>query len=129
MTKNKNRQWILNVRPAGRLTGEEFGWNERSIPQYSDGQVVIRNLWLSVDPAQRIWRVSTQRRNSSAKNRSGSYALPNGNLIASPAREDPAPGASTCAVSYGGCLGRIYAQTFVKDGTNPTLDCVALHAG
>jgi hypothetical protein len=21
MTKNKNRQWILNVRPAGRLTG------------------------------------------------------------------------------------------------------------
>ena len=55
MTKNKNRQWILNVRPAGRLTGEEFRWNEVSIPQPSDGQVLVRNLWLSVDPAQRTW--------------------------------------------------------------------------
>src|ERR671918_824212 len=55
MTKNKNRQWILNVRPAGRLTGEEFRWNEASIPQPSNGQVLVRNLWLSVDPAQRTW--------------------------------------------------------------------------
>ena len=55
MTKNKNRQWILNVRPAGRLTGEEFRWNETCIPQPSDGQVLVRNLWLSVDPAQRTW--------------------------------------------------------------------------
>jgi hypothetical protein len=31
MTNNKNRQWILNVPPAGRLTGEEFRWNETSI--------------------------------------------------------------------------------------------------
>ena len=52
MTNNKNRQWILNVRPADRLTGEEFRWNETSIPQSSDGQVLVRNLWLSVDPAQ-----------------------------------------------------------------------------
>jgi NADPH-dependent curcumin reductase CurA len=55
MTKNKNRQWILNVRPAGRLPGKEFRWNETSIPQPSDGQVLVRNLWLSVDPAQRTW--------------------------------------------------------------------------
>ncbi len=55
MTENKNRQWILNARPAGKLTGEEFLWNEAPIPQSSDGQVLIRTLWLSVDPAQRIW--------------------------------------------------------------------------
>jgi NADPH-dependent curcumin reductase CurA len=55
MTRRKNRQWILNARPAGKLTGEEFFWNEAPIPQPSDGQVLIRTLWLSVDPAQRIW--------------------------------------------------------------------------
>jgi NADPH-dependent curcumin reductase CurA len=53
MTKNENRQWLLDIRPTGKLTGEEFRWNEASIPQPSDGQVQVRNLWLSVDPAQR----------------------------------------------------------------------------
>src|SRR5262249_25384544 len=51
----QNRQWILNTRPSGRLTGEEFRWNEAPVPQPSDGQVLVRNLWLSVDPAQRTW--------------------------------------------------------------------------
>lgn len=55
MTKNENRQWLLGIRPTGNLTGEEFRWNETSIPQPSDGQVLVRNLWLSVDPAQRTW--------------------------------------------------------------------------
>ena len=55
MTEGKNRQRILNARPAGKLTGEEFLWNEAPIPRPSDGQVLIRTLWLSVDPAQRIW--------------------------------------------------------------------------
>ena len=44
-----------DARPVGKLTGKEFRWHEASIPQPSDGQVLIRNLWLSVDPAQRIW--------------------------------------------------------------------------
>jgi hypothetical protein len=55
MTEGKNRQWILNARPAGKLTGKEFLWNETPVPRPSDGQVLIRTLWLSVDPAQRIW--------------------------------------------------------------------------
>jgi NADPH-dependent curcumin reductase CurA len=55
MTEGKNRQWILNARPVGKLTENEFRWNEAAIPQLSDGQVLIRTLWLSVDPAQRIW--------------------------------------------------------------------------
>jgi len=32
-------------------------WNEAPIPRPSDGQVLIRTLWLSIDPAQRIWMV------------------------------------------------------------------------
>jgi NADPH-dependent curcumin reductase CurA len=55
MTENKNRRWILNTRPTGKLTGEEFHWNQAPIPEPSDGQMLIRTLWLSVDPAQRIW--------------------------------------------------------------------------
>jgi NADPH-dependent curcumin reductase CurA len=37
------------------LTGDEFSWNEAPIPEPADGQVLIRILWLSLDPAQRIW--------------------------------------------------------------------------
>jgi NADPH-dependent curcumin reductase CurA len=55
MTESKNRRWILNARPAGKLTGEEFLWNEAPLPRPSDGEVLIRTLWLSIDPAQRIW--------------------------------------------------------------------------
>ena len=50
MTESKNRQWILKTRPAGKLTGDEFLWNEAPVPRPSDGQVLIRTLWLSVDP-------------------------------------------------------------------------------
>jgi NADPH-dependent curcumin reductase CurA len=57
MTEGKNRQWILNARPAGKLTGTEFRWNETPVPQPSDGQMLVRNLWLSFDPAQRTWMV------------------------------------------------------------------------
>jgi NADPH-dependent curcumin reductase CurA len=55
MSGNKNRQWILNTRPSGYLTGNEFRWNEASIPKPTDRQVLVRNLWLSFDPTQRGW--------------------------------------------------------------------------
>jgi NADPH-dependent curcumin reductase CurA len=55
MTDGTNRQWILNARPSGKLTGSEFRWNEAPIPQAADGQVLVRNLWLSFDPTQRGW--------------------------------------------------------------------------
>ena len=55
MTEGVNRQWLLTARPAGALTGSEFGWNEAEIPQPADGQVLVRNLWLSFDPTQRGW--------------------------------------------------------------------------
>jgi NADPH-dependent curcumin reductase CurA len=55
MTEQKNRQWILNARPTGMLTGDEFRWNEAPLPQAGDGQVLVRNLWLSFDPTQRGW--------------------------------------------------------------------------
>ena len=53
MSDSKNRQWILAARPTGILTGNEFRWNEAPIPQPADGQLLVRNLWLSFDPTQR----------------------------------------------------------------------------
>ena len=66
MTDSKNHQWILKARPAGKLTGEEFLWKETSVPRLCDGQMLVRTLWLSVDPTQRIWmaRDSLQARGS-----------------------------------------------------------------
>jgi len=55
MAESKNRQWILDSRPAGTLTGNEFRWNEAPIPKPADGEVLVRNLWLSFDPTQRNW--------------------------------------------------------------------------
>jgi len=55
MAEGKNRQWILQARPTGALTGDEFRWNETPIPPCADGQVLVRNLWLSFDPTQRGW--------------------------------------------------------------------------
>ena len=55
MNESKNRQWILETRPTGNLTGKEFRWHEAPIPNLPDGQVLVRNLWLSFDPTQRGW--------------------------------------------------------------------------
>jgi NADPH-dependent curcumin reductase CurA len=55
MTEGSNRQWVLNARPTAALTGNEFRWNEAPIPRPADGQVLVRNLWLSFDPTQRGW--------------------------------------------------------------------------
>jgi NADPH-dependent curcumin reductase CurA len=57
MSENKNGQWILIVRPTGKLTGDEFRWSEAPIPRLVGGQVLVRNLWLSFEPAQRTWMV------------------------------------------------------------------------
>ena len=55
MAAQKNRQWLLQARPSGMLTGAEFRLNEAAIPQPAEGQVLVRNLWLSFDPTQRNW--------------------------------------------------------------------------
>lgn len=55
MTEGRNRQWLLQSRPTAGLTGSEFRLSEGPVPQPADGQVLVRNLWLSFDPTQRGW--------------------------------------------------------------------------
>jgi NADPH-dependent curcumin reductase CurA len=50
-----NRQWLLSARPHGLAGREHFTWLEGPMPAVGDGEFLVRNLWLSVDPAQRAW--------------------------------------------------------------------------
>jgi NADPH-dependent curcumin reductase CurA len=55
MRNEFNRRWVLNSRPKGALEPETFRWEEVPIPTIADGEFLVRNLWLSFDPAQRGW--------------------------------------------------------------------------
>ena len=55
MQTNTNRRWLLAARPNGIVGREDFEWDEVPIPVIGDGEFLVRNLWLSCDPAQRAW--------------------------------------------------------------------------
>ena len=55
MPDNVNRQWLLARRPRGMVRAEDFLWNEAPVPRPGDGEVLVRNLYLSCDPTQRGW--------------------------------------------------------------------------
>lgn len=52
---NTNRQWVLAKRPFGMVTRDNFEYREAPIPVPADGEVLVRNLFLSFDPTQRGW--------------------------------------------------------------------------
>lgn len=52
---NINRQWLLAKRPHGMVGEENFEWVETPIPEPGEGEVLVRNLYLSFDPTQRGW--------------------------------------------------------------------------
>jgi len=52
---NVNRQWVLARRPHGMVTRDNFEYREVEIPQPKEGQLLLRNLYLSFDPTQRGW--------------------------------------------------------------------------
>ena len=52
---NVNRQWVLAKRPHGKVGKANFEYREGRIPKPRDGQVLIKNLYLSFDPTQRGW--------------------------------------------------------------------------
>ena len=52
---NVNRQWVLAKRPHGMVGKKNFEYRERRIPKPRDGQVLVKNRYLSFDPTQRGW--------------------------------------------------------------------------
>ena len=55
MRERMNRQWLLARRPNGMVTADDFELVDRPVPELTDGQVLVRNLYLSCDPTQRGW--------------------------------------------------------------------------
>ena len=50
-----NGQWVLASRPKGMVAPSNFEWREVELGEPSGGQLLVRNLYLSLDPAMRGW--------------------------------------------------------------------------
>jgi NADPH-dependent curcumin reductase CurA len=53
MTHSVNRQILLKSRPEGAPSLDNFELRETSVPQPGNGEVLIRTLYLSLDPYMR----------------------------------------------------------------------------
>ncbi len=60
-----NRQWLLASRPKGEPTADNFRLVEAPVPELKDGEVLVRNHFMSLDPYMR-----------GRMNDAKSYALP-----------------------------------------------------
>lgn len=50
-----NRQWVLRHRPTGAIGPDDLELIESVTPELKDGEVLVRNIYLSLDPTNRIW--------------------------------------------------------------------------
>jgi NADPH-dependent curcumin reductase len=53
--RNANRQWILKKRPVGEIAAGDLELTEHPIPVPGPGQLLVRTVYLSLDPTNRIW--------------------------------------------------------------------------
>lgn len=50
-----NKQQILKMRPIGLPTKETWELVETEVPEVGDGQILVKNMFISLDPAMRGW--------------------------------------------------------------------------
>lgn len=55
MTAETNRQFLLAKRPVGAATRDTFTYQQVPLAEPGDGQIVVKNQYLSLDPAMRGW--------------------------------------------------------------------------
>ena len=55
MTERKNRQILLAERPTGKLEESHFKAIDSTIGDPGPGEVLVRTILLSIDPANRAW--------------------------------------------------------------------------
>ena len=48
-----NRQWVLNARPTGEPDANTLRWVESPVPTPGQGQMLLRTVFLSLDPYMR----------------------------------------------------------------------------
>jgi NADPH-dependent curcumin reductase len=55
MTTKINRQWCLATRPVGEIAESNFEWKQKPVSTLKEGQILVRNIYLSLDPTNRGW--------------------------------------------------------------------------
>ncbi len=50
-----NHQWLLAARPSGLVNESDFRWHEAPLTPPGDGEVLVRSVYLSLDPTNRVW--------------------------------------------------------------------------
>jgi len=55
MNEKINQQWRLIKRPEGLFKQTDFEMIETPVPELSEGKVLVRNMFLSLDPTYLIW--------------------------------------------------------------------------
>lgn len=55
-----NKQWRIAARPTGPVQASDFAWVEEPVPALQTGQVLVRNVYLSIDPTNRGWLNETR---------------------------------------------------------------------
>jgi len=50
-----NQQWLIAARPNGLVKESDFRWHEAPVPPPGEGEVLVRSVYLSLDPTNRVW--------------------------------------------------------------------------
>jgi NADPH-dependent curcumin reductase len=50
-----NRRWVLKSRPVGDIDADVLSFEDSPVPDLPEGHVLARNIYLSLDPTNRIW--------------------------------------------------------------------------
>ncbi|MDN5938192.1 MAG: NADP-dependent oxidoreductase [Salinisphaera sp.] len=56
---SENLQWILKQRPQGNVSDDDIVLERNPAPTASDGELVLRTEYISLDPANRAWMNET----------------------------------------------------------------------
>jgi NADPH-dependent curcumin reductase CurA len=51
----QNHQWRIAARPRGRAKESDFNWTEERTPDLREGEILVRIIYLSLDPTNRVW--------------------------------------------------------------------------
>ena len=53
-----NRRMLLTTRPSDRVSLENFTVDEAEVPEPGEGEALIKTLYISLDPTNRVWMVA-----------------------------------------------------------------------
>ena len=59
-SEKTNRQWVLRQRPKGLIQPGDLELVETPVPNLAESEVLVRTVYLSLDPTNRTWMNDTE---------------------------------------------------------------------